>query len=88
MPKQVLAWKCRYCGVLKKTETIADRHEKSCLQNPGAKNCIICVHSTNELGEFGEPHALVCHIKGCGCSRAVSANCDDFKKKTSSVKTV
>jgi hypothetical protein len=84
MPKQVLAWQCRYCGSLKKTEKIAVRHEKSCTQNPNPRNCILCQYSYKEKIEddfligYGK---LICSKRGCDCSKAVSADCPVFKRK-------
>jgi len=77
MAKQVLAWKCRYCGVIKKSETIATRHERSCLNNPEAKNCIVCVESYTG---YGGNNVLTCTARRCDCSRAISANCDKFQR--------
>lgn len=75
MAKRVLAWECRYCGAIKKSETICERHERTCLKNPDARNCIVCQHSgTNVPGG-----SLRCR-KGKTCSRATSAKCEYFKR--------
>ncbi len=74
MAKQVLAWRCRYCGVLKRTENIALRHEASCLKNPDAKNCAFCIHSKASEG------VLVCKVRDLKCTRAVSVKCEYFER--------
>lgn len=37
MATRVLAYECKYCGTLKKTRALMDRHELACLKNPKAK---------------------------------------------------
>ena len=74
MAKRVLAWECRYCRAIKKSENICERHEKTCLHNPDARNCIRCVHSNKT------ENGLVCK-KGKVCSRATSAKCEHFEKE-------
>lgn len=74
MARRVLAWECRYCGAIKKSETICNRHEKTCLKNPDARNCIVCAHSAKSVS------ALICS-KGKVCSRATSAKCEHFKRE-------
>ena len=75
MARRVLAWECKYCGAIKKSETIALRHEITCVKNPDARNCMVCTYSQgNGSG------TLLCQ-KGKTCSRAVSAKCEHFKKK-------
>lgn len=75
MARRVLAWECRYCGDIKKTENICLRHEKTCLKNPDAQNCIVCEHSIPS-----ENSTLRC-LKGKKCSRATSAKCEYFTKR-------
>ena len=72
MATRVLAYECKYCGALKKTNTICERHETTCFQNPDAKNCVLCEHMRN--GDNGK----VCFVTGKRCSVAVSANCEHF----------
>jgi hypothetical protein len=72
MARRVLAWECRYCGALKKTELICNRHEVACPKNPDRKNCIDCVYC-------GEDN--VCIVRGCGCSTAVSPYCQEYKRE-------
>jgi hypothetical protein len=79
MARRVLAWECGYCGELKKTENIANRHEASCLKNPNAKNCVLCTHSYKQT-LYGNS-ILVCKEKKVTCSRAISAKCDDFERR-------
>lgn len=76
MARRVIAWECKYCGEIKKSETIALRHEITCLMNPEARNCILCRHSMKDI----ETKNLVCQ-KGRTCSRAVSAKCEHFRRK-------
>lgn len=73
MVRQILAWQCRYCGGVKKTKHIAERHEITCLQNPDAKNCVLCVNSITD------PGFLFCSVRGIKCSSAVSASCEQFQ---------
>jgi len=74
MAKQILAWQCRYCGAIKKTETIALRHELACLSNKDAHNCMLCEYQPSRSHE--------CSKRGCMCSKAVSANCTFFKRRS------
>lgn len=74
MARRVLAYECRYCGAIKKTENICLRHEKACMKNPDARNCILCQHS------FKESSTLMCG-KGKVCSQAVSVKCEHFARK-------
>ena len=76
MARRVLAYECRYCGDIKKTENICLRHEKTCLKNPDARNCIVCAYSIQQSGA----RKLLCQ-KGKICSQAVSANCEHFTRK-------
>lgn len=76
MARRVLAWECRYCGALKKTENICLRHEKACMKNPNPRNCILCKYGrSNDSGM-----SLICQ-KGKTCSQATSANCEYFDNK-------
>lgn len=99
MARRVLAWECRYCGALKKNENICVRHELSCLENPEAKNCYFCIHSLKSKLNFDlrpEPgleniqitktkEVFHCSKRDCACSRAISANCEYFKRKNGNV---
>lgn len=76
MARRVLAWQCKYCGEIKKSETIAVRHELTCVKNPDARNCMVCAYSVGSENT----RELLCQ-KGKTCSRAVSAKCEHFKRK-------
>ena len=76
MARRVLAYECRHCGAIKKTEKICLRHEKACLKNPESRNCILCQHSIPNSGSS----KLLCQ-KGKACSQAISANCEHFVRK-------
>ena len=76
MARRILAWECRYCGTIKKTENICMRHEKTCMRNPDAHNCILCQHSITQ----SNTRDLQCQ-KGKKCSQATSANCEYFTRK-------
>lgn len=73
MARRILAWECKYCGAIKKSETICERHEKTCLKNPDARNCIVCKHSYNR-------DVKISCCKGKVCSRATSAKCEYFER--------
>ena len=79
MARRILAWECRHCGTIKKTENICIRHEKTCMKNPDARNCILCEHSYTEIGQTGLA-GLICK-KGKKCSQATSANCEYFVRR-------
>lgn len=75
MATRTLAYECQYCGALKRTKNVCERHELTCFQNPDAKNCILCEHVCKSTsGRF-------CAVTGKRCSVAVSANCEDFKRR-------
>lgn len=76
MARRVLAWECKYCGEIKKSETIAVRHEITCVKNPDTRNCLFCIYGMALL----DSGHMLCQ-KGKTCSRAVSAKCEHFKKK-------
>ena len=76
MAIRTLAYECIYCGALKKSKNICERHELTCFQNPDAKNCVLCVNSVRK-----SPKDTVCKITGKRCSVAVSANCEDFVRR-------
>lgn len=80
MARRILAWECRHCGAIKKTENICLRHEKTCMKNPDARNCILCQHSVSTVGE----KQLLCQ-KGKKCSQATSANCEHFIRKNGTI---
>lgn len=73
MAKRVLAYECRYCGALKKSEKICLRHEIGCTKNPNRKNCMDCVYRDDERN--------LCEMRGVQCSRAVSAYCEDYMRR-------
>lgn len=75
MATRTLAYECKYCGQLKRTKTICERHELTCFQNPDAKNCVLCEHMV--AGSSGR----VCGATGKRCSVAVSANCEHFARR-------
>lgn len=75
MAYRVLAYQCVYCGALKKTKNICERHEIACLSNPDAKNCILCRHKTTRENK------RVCGISGKLCSSGASANCKEFERE-------
>ena len=72
MATRTLAYECKYCGALKRTKNVCERHELTCFQNPDAKNCVLCEHM--RTGDNGK----VCSVTGKRCSVAVSANCEHF----------
>lgn len=75
MAIRTLAYECIHCGTLKKSKNICERHEKTCLCNPEAKNCIRCINISK--GENG----LVCSVTNKRCSVAVSADCEHFIRR-------
>ena len=75
MATRTLAYECKYCGALKRTKNVCERHELTCFQNPDAKNCIICRHVFTGSG------GRVCLVTGKRCSVAVSANCEHFDRR-------
>jgi hypothetical protein len=77
MATRTLAYECKYCGALKRTKTICERHELTCFQNPDAKNCVLCQH----MRQGG--NGRVCFVTGKRCSVAVSANCHVFARRES-----
>lgn len=77
MATRTLAYECKYCGALKRTKVICERHELTCFQNPDAKNCVLCQHMRQSY------HGRVCSVTGKRCSVAVSANCEHFARRES-----
>lgn len=75
MATRTLAYECMYCGTLKRSKNICERHEKTCLSNPEAKNCIRCIHSGKS------ENGLMCKINNKRCSVAVSADCENFTRR-------
>ena len=75
MATRTLAYECQYCGALKRTKLICERHEATCFQNPDARNCVLCEHMRS--GARGR----VCFVTGKRCSVAVSANCYSFSRR-------
>lgn len=74
MATRTLAYECKYCGALKKTKHVCERHELTCFQNPDAKNCMLCIHKTEG------PKGRVCAVTGKRCSVAISATCEHFAR--------
>lgn len=75
MATRTLAYECKYCGALKRTKNVCERHEITCFQNPDAKNCVLCNHCVD--GETGR----VCGKTGKRCSVAISATCEHFSRR-------
>lgn len=75
MATRTLAYECKYCGALKRTKNVCERHELTCFQNPDAKNCVLCRHMVN--GGSGR----VCAVTTKRCSVAISATCDSFARR-------
>lgn len=75
MATRTLAYECKYCGALKRTKNVCERHELTCFQNPKAKNCVLCEHIRQGAG------GKVCFVTGKRCSVAVSANCGSFTRR-------
>lgn len=75
MATRTLAYECMFCGALKKSKNICERHEKTCLSNPDAKNCVRCTHSLNS------DNGLICEMSLKRCSVAISANCENFTRR-------
>lgn len=75
MATRTLAYECMYCGTLKKSKHICERHEKTCLCNPEAKNCIRCINA------YKSEKGLLCSIDNKRCSVAVSADCEHFIRR-------
>ena len=75
MATRTLAYECKYCGALKRTKNVCERHELTCFQNPDAKNCVLCANMKNS--EDGR----VCAVSGKRCSVAVSASCKHFVRR-------
>lgn len=75
MATRTLAYECKYCGDLKKTKTICERHELTCFQNPEAKNCMLCEHKRDTK------EGRKCIVTGKRCSVAISATCEHFTRR-------
>lgn len=75
MATRTLAYECKYCGALKRTKTICERHELTCFQNPEARNCVLCAHKKETK------QGRSCAVTGKRCSVAVSANCEHFTRR-------
>lgn len=76
MATRTLAYECMYCGALKRSRNICERHELTCFQNPNAKNCILCSNRVEVNG------CHVCGVTAKRCSVAVSATCEHFVRRT------
>ena len=75
MATRTLAYECKFCGALKRTRVICERHELTCFENPEARNCVLCQHIRSSH------QGKVCFVTGKRCSVAVSANCYSFTRK-------
>ena len=75
MATRTLAYECKYCGALKRTKNVCERHELTCFQNPDAKNCMLCENIRASAA------GKVCVVTGKRCSVAVSANCEHFARR-------
>ena len=75
MATRTLAYECKYCGALKKTKTICERHELACFSNPDAKNCVLCQRVEKTA------RGRVCGVTGARCSVAISATCEMFVRR-------
>lgn len=75
MATRTLAYECKYCGALKRTKNVCERHELTCFQNPDAKNCVLCQNMRQGKG------GRVCAVTGKRCSVAISANCEYFARR-------
>ena len=75
MATRTLAYECKYCGALKRTKNVCERHEITCLQNPGARNCLLCIHKVEG------PKGRTCSVTKKRCSAAVSAECEHFERR-------
>ena len=75
MATRTLAYECQYCGALKRSKLICERHEATCFRNPEAKNCVLCKHV------FSGSKGRMCIVTGKRCSVAVSANCEHFARR-------
>lgn len=75
MATRTLAYECMYCGALKRSKNICERHEKTCLSNPESKNCVRCKNSGSSS------KGLMCKVTHKRCSVAVSADCEHFVRR-------
>lgn len=75
MATRVLAYECKYCGAIKRTKNVCERHELTCFENPKAQNCILCEHMADSS------NGRVCAVNGKRCSVAISASCKDFSRR-------
>lgn len=75
MATRTLAYECKYCGMLKRTKNVCERHEITCFKNPDARNCMLCVN----MEQKGK--VRVCAVTGKRCSVAVSASCEYFLRR-------
>lgn len=65
MATRVLAYECKYCGTLKKTRALMDRHELACLRNPKAKTAHVV--STSKITVMAARRARC--LVSCALSR-------------------
>ena len=75
MATRTLAYECKFCGALKRTKNVCERHELTCFQNPDAKNCMLCQHMKQTA------QGRMCAVNGKRCSVAVSATCESFARR-------
>ena len=75
MATRTLAYECKYCGALKRTRNVCERHETTCFQNPDAKNCLWCVNMSEGV------KGRVCKVTHKRCSVAISATCEHFLRR-------
>lgn len=75
MATRTLAYECKYCGALKRTKNVCERHELTCFQNADARNCLLCQNMTYK------DKSRVCKLTDKKCSVAVSASCEHFVRK-------
>lgn len=84
MARRVYAFECRYCGEIFKTQYMALRHERACLENPDAVNCTKCIHFQPKYKVKQKDGTVklvpTCLISLKRCSKAVSSNCEDYKE--------
>lgn len=69
--KPIVAYECEYCGTIKRTKKVMQNHERTCMKNPNAINCLKCRNA-----QGGK-----CTVTGKKCSKAVSAMCNNFQSK-------
>jgi hypothetical protein len=81
MARKILAYECQFCGTIKKTRNIAERHEISCKMNPDAHNCMLCKNAMKLEKCVKGGGRYWCPTGNKACSSAVGANCERFDRK-------